>query len=510
MALARNEVRHRIVGPTKVIRTIVNYHMLEFGKSYYDPSSFCGVAGVDTLVRRKNDHSLSRWLKSIGLWVLDEGHHCLKDNKWGKAAAMMPNAKGLLVTATPDRADGKGLGRHADGLADVMVEGPTMRDLINKGYLTDYRIFAPKTEDLDLTSVDVSKVTGDYNPNKLKTAIRKSQIVGDVVKHYLRIAPGKLGITFATDVETATEIAAQFNAAGVPAAVVSANTPDADRIAIQRKFKERELLQIVNVDIYGEGVDIPGVEVVSMARPTQSYGLYVQQFGRGLRLLISKILSGAWDTYTDTQRRAFIAESEKPKAIIIDHVGNVDTTQGGHGLPDAVRNWTLDRREKRSSNAASDAIPVRVCPECISVYERTYKLCPYCGHMPIPSARSGPEFVDGDLTELDPETLAIMRGEVDRIDAPVVYPYGVMDHIKVSIGKKHLERQEVQQALRVSMAWWAGYQRSFNRSDDESYRRFYFMFGVDVMSAQALNARDGLKLANQINLKLGELANGII
>lgn len=272
MALARNEVRHKIIGPTKVIRTIVNYHMLEFGKSYYDPSSFCGVAGVDTLVRRKNDHELSRWLKSIGLWVLDEGHHCLKENKWGEAAAMMPNAKGLLVTATPDRADGKGLGRHADGLADVMVEGPTMRDLINKGYLTDYRIFAPKTEDLDLTNVDISKVTGDYNPNKLKTAIRKSHIVGDVVKHYLRIAPGKLGITFATDVETATEIASQFNAAGVPAAVVSSNTPDAERIAIQRQFKERELLQIVNVDIYGEGVDIPGVEVVSMARPTKSYG----------------------------------------------------------------------------------------------------------------------------------------------------------------------------------------------------------------------------------------------
>lgn len=508
MALARNEVRHRIVGPTKVIRTIVNYHMLEFGKSYYDPSSFCGVAGVDTLIRRKNDHDITRWLKSIGLWVLDEGHHCLKDNKWGKAAAMMPNAKGLLVTATPDRADGKGLGRHADGLADIMVEGPTMRDLINKGYLTDYRIFAPKTEDLDLTNVDVSKVTGDYNPNKLKTAIRKSHIVGDVVEHYLRIAPSKLGITFATDVETATEIAAQFNAAGVPAAIVSADTSDFDRIDIQRRFKARELLQIVNVDIYGEGVDIPDVEVVSMARPTKSYGLYVQQFGRALRILISKMLSGAWDTYTDVQRRAFIVESKKPKAIIIDHVSNVDTTQGGHGLPDAVRKWSLDRREKRTKGVATDVIPVRVCPECISVYERIYKSCPHCGHIPIPSARSGPEFVDGDLTELDPETLAAMRGEIARIDGPVFFPRNVMDHVKVSIGKKHLERQEMQKALRASMAWWAGYQRSFKRSDDESYRRFYFMFGIDVMSAQALNSRDGLKLANQINHHLGELANG--
>ena len=382
-----------------------------------------------------------------------------------------------------------------------------MRDLINMGYLTDYRIFAPKTEDLDLSNVDVSKTTGDYNPNKLKIAVRKSHVVGDVVKHYLRIAPGKLGITFATDVETATEIAAQFNAAGVPAAVVSADTLTADRIDIQRRFKNRELLQIVNVDIYGEGVDIPGVEVVSMARPTQSYGLYVQQFGRALRILISKILAGAWDTYTDSQRRQFIAESEKPKAIVIDHVGNIDSTQGGHGLPDAPRKWTLDRRERRSKGVDTDVIPVRVCPECISVYERLYKECPFCGHIPVPIARSGPEFVDGDLTELDPETLAEMRGEIARIDGPVRYPINVMDHVKVSIGKKHNERREMQEALRASMAWWVGYQRSHGRTDDEIYRRFYFAFGIDVMSAQALNKRDAHKLAEKMNNHLGELAS---
>jgi len=209
----------------------------------------------------------------VTLCVIDEGHHVLKDNKWGTAFQIFPNAKGLLVTATPDRADGKGLGRHADGLVDAMIEGPTMRDLINQGYLTDYRVFAPPS-DLDLSQVTTS-ADGDYNKAKLKAAVRKSHVIGDVVTHYLRIAPNKLGITFATDVETATDIAAQFNAQGVPAAVVSAKTSDADRVAILRRFKNRELLQLVNVDLFGEGFDLPAIEVVSMARPTQSYGFYV-------------------------------------------------------------------------------------------------------------------------------------------------------------------------------------------------------------------------------------------
>lgn len=486
LALARDRVRHRIIGPKNVVKLCVNIHMAEVGASYYDPSAPCAVAGVDTLVRRGDE--LAAWLQSVTLCVQDEAHHVLESNKWGTAFKMFPNAKGLGVTATPLRADGKGLGRHADGLFDVMVEGPGMRDLINMGYLTDYRVFAPPS-DIDLSAVTVSQATGDFNPQKLKTAVRKSHVIGDVVKHYLKIAQDKLGVTFATDVETATDIAAQFNALGVPAAVVSAKTPDSERIALLRKFKNRQLLQLVNVDLFGEGFDLPAIEVVSMARPTQSYALFVQQFGRALRLL-----------------------DAKQYAIIIDHVGNVER----HCLPDARREWSLDRREKRSKSTESDSIPVKTClnETCLAVYERIYAACPYCGHVTPPAARNAPEFVDGDLCELDPATLARMRGEIDRVDMDKeVYREELAAKHTPKIGqlahvKRHAERQEAQAALRHSIAWWAGYQRTMGRNDSESYRRFYFTFGVDVMTAQALNTKEAIELAGQINEHLGGLANG--
>ena len=507
LALARDKVRHRIVGPKSVVRLIVNLHMAEVGASYYDPNAQCGVAGVDTLVRRGPE--LANWLNSVTLWVGDEDHHRLKDNKWGKSSEMFPNAKGLGVTATPVRADGKGLGREYDGLMDDMVVGPSMRDLINMGYLTDYRIFAPPS-DIDLSGVAISKATGDYSRDKMVTAVRKSHVVGDVVDHYLRIAKGKLGITFATDVQTATDIAEQFNARGVPAAVVSAKTPDSDRIAILRKFKRRELLQLVNVDLFGEGFDLPAIEVVSMARPTQSYGLYVQIFGRGLRLMLNAVLSGQWHTFTDVERRLYISESTKPHAIIIHHVGNVIR----HGLPDAPREWSLARREKRSTSTTDDAIPVKACPQCTGVYERIYKECPFCGFKPLPMARSGPEQVDGDLTELDAETLATMRGEVDKIDmSPDAHRAECAAKRMPQIGQmasvnRHVVRQEAQEALRASIAWWGGHQRAQNRPDSESYRRFFFKFGTDVLSAQALGTKDALALAERINTHLGEINGG--
>lgn len=482
LALAKDGVRHRIIGPQSVVRLVVNLHMAELGKSYYDPNSRCAVAGVDTLVRRQTE--LANWLNSVTLGVQDEAHHVLEANKWGTASSMFPNARGLGVTATPTRADGKGLGRHADGLFDDMITGPTMRELIDQGYLTDYRIFAPPS-DIDLSSVTINKSSGEYSPAKLKTAVRKSHVIGDVVSHYLRIAPGKLGVTFATDVETATDIANQFNLQGVPAAVVSAKTPDSERISILRRFRNREILQLVNVDLFGEGFDLPAIEVVSMARPTQSYALYVQQFGRALRLMAGKTV-----------------------AIIIDHVGNVVR----HGLPDAPREWSLDRRESRGKSKPSDVIPVTTClnPNCMSVYERIYKSCPFCGHVHVPEGRNGPEMVDGDLIELDADTLAAMRGDIHMIDKPAdAIFHGLKNSVGAGIAQKqanlHIVRQEAQAALRASIAWWGGYQRANGRDDSESYRRFYFRFGTDVLSAQSLNTKEALQLAERVNQHLAEM-----
>ena len=432
----------------------------------------CTVAGVDTLVRKDANDS---WMKRVSLIVQDEAHHVLRENKWGYAASLFPNAKGLYPTATPTRADGKGLGRHADGLMDVLIQGPSGRYLVNEGYLTDYRIFAPPS-DLDLSTVTLS-AGGDYSPPKLRNAVHKSHIMGDVVSHYLKLAPGKLGVTFAVDIEAAIEIAQAFKQSGVCAEVISSKTPDVTRHYIMRRFRNREILQLVNVDLLGEGVDVPAIEVVSMARPTCSFALFSQQFGRALRPL-----------------------EGKDYAIIIDHVGNVVR----HGLPDAPRIWTLDRQDRRTRSGPLDVVPVRACLniQCMLVYERTKSQCPYCGFKPEPAARSAPEFVDGDLCEMDPLALAKLRGEIERIDRAAYVPQGLISAARGALIKNHSNRQEAQQTLRDRIALWAGYHRQLNKPDSEIYRLFYFLFGTDVMTAQTLNSGDASALQLQIEQRL--------
>ncbi len=474
LALATQGVYHNIIASRAAVKFISTYHVMELGHTYFHPQAPVTVAGVDTLLRRE----LGQWAHQVTLCFQDEAHHVLQSNKWGKAAALFPNARQLGTTATPIRADGHGLGRHASGIYDVMLEGPTMRELIEMGNLTDYRVFAPPS-DIDLSQVAISQVTGDYNQHQLRDASHKSQIVGDVVDHYLRIAAGKLGVTFAVDVETATEIAGRYRAMGVPAEVVSAKTPDNVRIDLIAKFRRRELLQLVNVDLFGEGFDLPAIEVVSMARPTQSYALFAQQFGRALRPMEGKSV-----------------------ALIIDHVGNIIR----HGLPDAPRQWTLNSRERRSRlKADEDVVPVTACTNCMSVYERIHVACPYCGHRPEPEERSRPEQVDGNLFELSPEALNKLRGEIMTTrespeDLRRRMTFAGAAPVVINSAAKHREEHHgVLNDLTTSINWWGAHEEAKGASREEAYKRFFHRFGVDVMSAQMLSKSDAEALLNRIN-----------
>ena len=497
LAIAREGIPHDLITPksSNLRRKIIELHMKKLGRNFITDRTKTYVGGVDTII---NMHDDKRW-RDIGLVTIDEAHHVLKHNKWGKVFEYFPNALGLFPTATPRRADRKGLGRSSDGIIDYMVEGVTMRELINMGYLTDYRVLCPKASDLDMSKVDISATTGDYNIDQVKKAIRKStKIVGDLVKHYLQHANGKLGVTFAVDVEEAVKISQAFNAAGVPAEVVSAKTPDLLRSTIIDRFERREILQLVNVDLFGEGFDLPAIEVVSMARPTKSFSLFVQQFGRALRLMVSPVLMGAWDSYTDAGRREHIAQSSKPYALIIDHVGNIVE----HRFPDMPQTWSLDAGQKAERGAPSDAIPLTTClnVECLQPYERMEVCCPYCGEArPEPTGRTL-ELVDGDLQLLTEDVLAKMRGDVAKIDAPVYVPKNLDPHIRVSIINKHVARQQAQKELRHTIALWAG--KHYDDEDRVNHKRFYLTFKLSVLDAMALGSREASELNQKILLTL--------
>jgi len=464
--VARRGIKHRIIGSTSVVGQIIAEHRREFnGRSFVNPTANCSVAGIDTLVSRADQ--LAQWAETIDFWYGDEFHHFLASNKWGRGVALFRRARGLGVTATPSRADGMGLGSHADGIADALAIGLSMRELIDIGALSEYEIAIPESD----FEIDDDAITdgGDYSPKKMREASKRSHIVGDIVTEYTKHAFGKRAICFATDVETAHEIAQNFNDSGIPAAAVSAKTPTEVRADFIRRFKDGRILVLVNVDLFGEGFDVPACEVVIMARPTASLAVYLQQFGRALRVLPGKRFG-----------------------LIIDHVSNFKR----HGLPDKPRFWTLDRREKRGKRDRDpEEVPLTACRACSRPYDVVLPACPHCGNVPevAPSSRGNIEQIAGDLVLLDRSKLDEMRAAT-QLESPAAIGQRVGSVAGEVAAKRainnQIERIGMQRELSEIIAQWAGVQRSRGRGDQESYRRFYHAAGVDVLTALSLPHAD--------------------
>ena len=273
----------------------------------------------------------------------------------------MPNARGIGFTATPIRGDKKGLGSHADGIFDHLSCTVNMWDLINAGMLCPYKIYAHGR--IDITGIKKDK-NGDLNTKQLRIKTKEADITGNAVREYKHHLNGKPIITFCINIEHAKEVANEFNAAGIPSIAVSSKQPLAERQQAMEMMKTGRILNLVNVDLLGEGYDCPAVSGVIMMRRTVSYSLFKQQFGRMLRI-----------------------NEGKRYGVLIDMVGNTRYMMQTFNLkyPHDDPAWTLDRLTDRAQKTCpecdSDKFFDGVCRDC--GYEDPDKIetieCPECG-----------------------------------------------------------------------------------------------------------------------------------
>lgn len=472
LVLASNGIKHNLIASDKIIKQLSIIQIAKFNKVFIDPLAITVVASIDTLLRRLNKFEYQQWAKKIKLWIIDECHHVVKDNKWGKVLQSFHNAIGLGVTATPLRTDGKGLGINNHGLFHDMIVGPSMNDLMEMKFLSKYRIFCPPS-DLDLSNVKLTN-SGDFVKPQLSQAVEKSTIIGDAVSHYLKYANGMKGLTFCTSIKSAVDMTDRYNQAGISAMLVTAKTPIEDRINASKFLESGDLLQLVNVDIFGEGYDLPTVSCISFLRPTASLNLYMQQFGRSLRIAAGK-----------------------KNAIIFDHVGNVQR----HGLPDVPRIWNLEPKPKKTRliDIGQETL-ITICQNigCFAPYDSKLSKCPYCNNIKTINPKMSIKEIQGDLTELHPDTINRLKIERYNIDNPPLPPTAQGEIVRLSVLKRQRIRKEKQIQLRSKISQWAGNLRFNGKTDSEIYKIFYYITGIDILKAQTLGSGNVDKLMEKL------------
>jgi superfamily II DNA or RNA helicase len=336
----------------------VSHGVIAAGRSQTD--DLVQVATIQSLVRR-----LER-LPRPNFVIVDEAQHT-PANSYRKVLEHCSDSWVVGLTATPCRSDGRGL----DDIFDALVLGPTVEELTSEGYLAPYRAYGPSPA-LDLSGVHSRG--GDWVRSELEELIDQSAIVGDAVSHYLRLVHPRTCLVYCVSRKHARHVEAAYRSAGIDARYCAGDTPKAERRAIVAGLKIGNPPVVVSVDLFGEGLDAPGLAAVQLLRPTQSLGLHLQQCGRVMR-----------------------PEEGKDHAIILDHVRNCLR----HGLPDDERVWTL-KGERRKRNGGEAAVGLRSCDQCFAIYPAVLSACPRCGFMPAPgSAQRLPDEVDGELVEIE-------------------------------------------------------------------------------------------------------------
>ena len=298
--------------------------------------------------------------------ILVHNCHHIAAGTWSMIAKRFPNAYQVGLSATPVRLDGAGLGDYFD----AMVCGPSVRWLIENGYLSPYRLFAPMT----VNTAGLHKRGGEY-VNSEASRLITPKIIGDALSHYRKHCDGARALAFNPSVEKSIEFAQRCNDIGIPAVHIDGKTDDGLRDSMMDDFEAGKIKIVSNCSLFSEGVDIPGLDAVIDTAPTASMAVYRQRVGRMLR-----------------------KSPGKEHGIYLDCVGNSQL----HGLPDDEISWelTTGKPEKKKP----DVPPPRVCPMCFAANKAGTQRCRICGNA-FPVEGRKVEQVDGELAELTPEQM---------------------------------------------------------------------------------------------------------
>lgn len=485
LSLASLGIKHKFQASQETVSQILSAHQQLFRRQYFDVNSNITLFSVDTVKSREDFDHIKKFFTQIKFWIMDEAHHVVAGNKWGTTLAEFKNAYGCGWTAFPERLDGKGLGRKSGGLFDIMNVGPSTNWAINQGYLCDFVVHAPET--YYRQELGQIKAGQEITYDQMRKAELNSKIIKDTVGRYEEHALGKQFIMFCGTMEGAKETLSNFHARGHSAVLLTAKTPSAERFKGIQDFKAGRIHGLLNIGLFDEGFDVPGVESVIHGAFTNSGSKNAQINGRVLRT----VYAYGFDLETREGRLAAQAAGPKPYGIIIDLVGNLKF----HGSPRRIRRFDLNG--SRRSSGVRDL--TRKCrnTRCNIDYERELAECPKCGTSAFDpdkirdnNGRIEPEAVDGDLMMLDSKTLMEieMMADINKfLESPISMEARVAKAAGAVAGRAQgnhqRERIETAHALKEMIMIWAGKMKHEGMSDRSIHMKFYMEFEKTMFHA---------------------------
>jgi len=361
----------------------------------------------------------------VGLIVIDECHHAIRDSQYQKLfEAGLPV---VGATATPFRLDGRGLG----DMFKSLVVAATPKQLVKEGYIQDPTIYSHPAPDM----TGAKRIGGDWSMRETGRRSNKPKIVADIVDTWRQRADGMKTIGFACTIDHSKAVVASFVREGIPAEHLDGTTPKQERDDILGRLGDGITLVVSNVGIATEGFDLPALDCAITARPTASLCLWLQMCGRIMR--------------------------REGEALILDHSGNAIR----HGSPLQDIEYSLDVTTKQKS----ESLGLKICPGCLLMVRYGAWRCPDCGYDLSPIAKVHAKQEAGELVLFRDKEEVWMQIDGDRDKYKIIF-----GEAPVVIDGQLVQPNEANKKMIYEhfcqIAWDRGYKMGWARLQ---YKRIY-------------------------------------
>jgi len=382
------------------------------------------VASIQTAAR----HIPELVERGFSLLICDEAHHAVSPSylRVFEELGFMGEDRGKLligVTATAYRGDKAGLG----GVFQKITFERSILAMMRAGYLCDVRGLEVRTS---ATLARVHTRAGDFALDELAAVVDTPERNKLIAESYLEQGEGRRGVVFCVNVAHAQNVAAALKECGVPCAAVWGDMPGEDRREVLARFAAGDLQVLTNCAVLTEGWDCPDVDLIMMARPTKSRGLYVQCVGRGLRLAPGK---------SDCLLIDFVDAAKRHK------LAGFGTLAGDSAVAPAKGRSLVEAVEEAERQRVRTTAPLHAEVEGFDLFERSrFVWQKVSGHYRLGLANGSALWVravKGGFTPL----LVLPSGEAEWLSAdvlPLDYALGVCEDQARKMGAAWMARKD--------------------------------------------------------------------
>jgi len=289
-------------------------------------------------------------LGSIDLVIVDEAHAISRkeNSQYGTffagVRAINPDSRNVGLTATDYRMDSGRMTEGEDRLFDDVVYEVGIGELIAKGYLAP---LSSKTGGVVIDTGGVGKRGGEFIAGELERAADKDEItIGAVAEAIARGHDRRAALFFCTGQDHSDHVRDEIRRQGRTAESLTSRVQLGEQNRIVNDFRAGRVWALCSANMLIKGFNVPQVDLISLLRPTQSCGLYVQALGRGTR-----------------------NAPGKTNCLVLDHSGNV----ARHGPVDMVR--------PKTPGKGDGTPPQKICPQCEEILLISVMECTCCGYI---------------------------------------------------------------------------------------------------------------------------------